>query len=228
MRLVGIIGAMGLEIERLCERMENRSESVFAGRTFYAGKLGGVDTVLVCSGIGKVNAAVTTQLLIDHFSVGEVINTGIAGGAHPEIRVRDVVISDTVAYHDMDPRILALSYPTVREFTADPVLIKEAAQACEGKVRYRIGRVATGDQFISDSGVKADIVSRLSPCCVEMEGGAIAHTCTANGVPFVIIRCISDNADDSAEMDYDTFERLAADDAAEIVERMLREERSRD
>ena len=227
MKAIGIIGAMGLEIERLRNRLEGRSERVFSGRNFYSGKLGGVDVVLVCSGIGKVNAAVTTQLLVDHFDVEAVINTGIAGGAHPEIRVRDVVISDTVAYHDMDPRILALSYPNLREFAADPVLVKEAARACEGKVRYRIGRVATGDQFISDSKVKADIVSRLSPCCVEMEGGAIAHTCAANGVPFVVIRCISDNADDSAEMDYDTFEQLAADDAAEIVERMLREERSR-
>ncbi|MGI5857006.1 MAG: 5'-methylthioadenosine/adenosylhomocysteine nucleosidase [Candidatus Merdivicinus sp.] len=222
MKPIGIIGAMGHEVELLRDRMDGRTETVFAGRHFYAGKLGGTDAVLVCSGIGKVNAAITAQILINHFSVCAVINTGIAGGTHAGIQVRDVVISDTVVYHDMDQRILALSYPNLREFSADASLVEKAEAACAGKVRYRVGRIATGDQFISDSTVKAGIVSRLKPCCVEMEGGAVAHTCAANGIPFVIIRCISDNADDSAEMDYDAFEKLAADDAAEIVAQMLR------
>ena len=221
MKPIGIIGAMGLEVEQLKNRLADCGESVYAGRHFYAGKLGGREAVVVCSGIGKVNAAITTQLLIDHFDIESVINTGIAGGAHPEIKVRDVVISDIVAYHDMDPRILAIGYPHLQEFTADPELIRKAEQACEGKVRWMTGKVATGDQFISDSAVKADIVARTSPCCVEMEGGAIAHTAAANGIPFVVIRCISDNADDEADMDYATFEKLAADDAASIVESML-------
>ena len=222
MKPIGIIGAMGLEVELLRDRMEDRVETVAAQRHFYAGKLGGVDAVVVCSGIGKVNAALTAQILIDRFDVSAVINTGIAGGTHPGIRVRDVVISDCAAYHDMDPRILALSPPNLREFPADPELVRKAEAACQGKVHYQVGRIATGDQFISDSGVKADIVSRLDPSCVEMEGGAVAHACAANGVPFVIIRCISDNADDEAEMTYDVFEKLAADDAAEIVTDMLK------
>ena len=178
--------------------------------------------VLVCSGIGKVNAALTAQILIDRFDVGAVINTGIAGGTHPGLKVRDVVISDSAAYHDMDPRILALSPPHLEEFRADPELAQRAVDACKGRVNCRVGRIATGDQFISDSKVKADIVSRLDPGCVEMEGGAVAHACATNGIPFVIIRCISDNADDEAEMTYDVFEKLAADDAAEIVLAMLR------
>lgn len=111
MKPVGIIGAMGVEVEKLKGRLENCRESVFAGRSFYEGKLNGTDVVVVCAGIGKVNAAITTQLLIDRFDVESVINTGIAGGAHPGIKVRDVVISDVVVYHDMDPRILAISYP---------------------------------------------------------------------------------------------------------------------
>lgn len=222
MKPMGIIGAMGLEVELLRDRMEDRKETVIAERHFYSGKLSGKDVVLVCSGIGKVNAALTAQILIDRFDVGAVINTGIAGGTHPGLKVRDVVISDSVAYHDMDPRILALSPPHLEEFRADPELAQRAADACKGRVNCRVGRIATGDQFISDSKVKADIVSRLDPSCVEMEGGAVAHACATNGIPFVIIRCISDNADDEAEMTYDVFEKLAADDAAEIVLAMLR------
>lgn len=222
MKPMGIIGAMGLEVELLRDRMEDRKETVIAERHFYSGKLGGKDVVLVCSGIGKVNAALTAQILIDRFDIGAVINTGIAGGTHPGLKVRDVVISDSVAYHDMDPRILALSPPHLEEFRADPELAQRAADACKGRVNCRVGRIATGDQFISDSKVKADIVSRLDPSCVEMEGGAVAHACATNGIPFVIIRCISDNADDEAEMTYDVFEKLAADDAAEIVLAMLR------
>lgn len=218
---VGIIGAMGLEVEELRDALESRTEITYAGRVFYQGKLSGTPVVVVCSGIGKVNAAITTQLLIDHFGISAVINTGIAGGAAAGIKVRDVVVSDTVVYHDMDPRILAIGYPHLREFTADETLREKALRACEGRVHAIAGRVATGDQFIADSAVKADIVSRTAPACIEMEGGAVAHTAAANGIPFVIIRCISDNADDEAEMSYETFEKLAADDAAAIVQAML-------
>ena len=223
MKPIGIIGAMGLEVEELRDALEDRAETVLAGRSFYSGRLGGTGVVVVCSGIGKANAAITTQLLIDHFAVRAVINTGIAGGALPDIRVRDVVVSDTVVYHDMDPRILAIGYPHLQEFTADEELSQKALRACEGRVRALRGRIATGDQFIADSAVKADIVARTAPACVEMEGGAIAHTAASNGVPFVVIRSISDNADDEAEMSYETFERIAASDAAAIVRKMLAE-----
>lgn len=218
---IGIIGAMGLEVEELKNILKDRTEKVIAGRHFYSGKLGSTDVVVVCSGIGKVNAAITTQLLIDHFQIESVINTGIAGGASFDVHVRNVIISDAVVYHDMDPRILAIGYPHLSEFKADSSLVEKACKACEGKVTYFIGKIATGDQFISDSAVKADIVARTSPMCIEMEGGAVAHTAAANGIPFVVIRCISDNADDGAEMDYDTFEKIAADDAAAIVKAML-------
>ena len=154
MKPMGIIGAMGLEVELLRDRMEDRKETVIAQRHFYSGKLGGKDVVLVCSGIGKVNAALTAQILIDRFDIGAVINTGIAGGTYPGLKVRDVVISDSAAYHDMDPRILALSPPHLEEFRADPELAQRAADACKGRVNCRVGRIATGDQFISDSKVR--------------------------------------------------------------------------
>lgn len=220
MKRIGIIGAMGCEIELLRARMEDVTETVYAGRTFHHGKLGGKDTVLVCSGIGKVNSAMTAQILIDRYEVDAIINTGIAGGAG-EAKVRDVVVSTELTYHDMSQRILALGWPNLEYFTADATLRKLAAEACEGRVKCHTGRIVTGDQFIDSSEVKADIVARLDPLAVEMEGGAIAHVCAGNGIPFVVIRCISDNADDGAEISYETFEKLAADDAANIVTSML-------
>ncbi len=221
MNRIGIIGAMGFEVEHLREMMRGREETSAAGRTFYAGKIGNRDVVLVCSGIGKVNSAMSAQILIDRFGVDAIINTGIAGGAKGA-KVRDVVISTEAAYHDMELRLVALSPPHLERFAADKVLVQKAQKACEDcGVTCHLGRIATGDQFISDSAQKTDIVSRLDPSAIEMEGGAVAHVCAANGVPFVIIRSISDNADDEAQMSYDAFEQLAADDAAKIVADML-------
>ncbi|MBQ4051646.1 MAG: 5'-methylthioadenosine/adenosylhomocysteine nucleosidase [Oscillospiraceae bacterium] len=220
MKKIGIIGAMGSEIELLRARMENVTETIRAGRTFYSGKLGGTETVLVCSGIGKVNSAMTAQMLIDLFETDAIINTGVAGGAGAA-KVRDVVVSTELTYHDMDQDILAQGWPNVKYFTADEKLRALAVKACEGRVTCHEGLIATGDQFIGSADVKADIVARLSPLAVEMEGGSIAHVCAGNGIPFVVIRCISDNADDGAEMSFETFVKLAADDAAEIVTSML-------
>ena len=223
MQKIGIIGAMGSEVEHLREMLHQREESMAAGRTFYAGKIGNIDVVLVCSGIGKVNSAMSAQMLIDRFQVDAIINTGIAGGAK-DAKVRDVVISTEAAYHDMEFRLVALSHPYLEQFEADQSLAQKAQKACqEAGVTYHLGKIATGDQFIADKGVKDDIVARLDPYAVEMEGGAVAHVCAANGIPFVVIRSISDNADDEAEMDFDTFEQLAADDAAKIVVSMLKQ-----
>ena len=217
---IGIIGAMGSEIELLKTHLTDMKETVFAGRSFYCGKIGGSDVVLVCSGIGKVNSAITAQILIDRFNVSAVINTGVAGGAGG-MGVRDVVISTETVYHDMDAEILSHSYPYLKAFQADQKLVELALAACEGKVRAKAGRIATGDQFICERSVKDDIVARTSPLAIEMEGGSIAHACASNEIPFVIIRSISDNADDEAEMSFETFEKIAANDAAEIVTAML-------
>lgn len=221
MTKIGIIGAMGSEIELLRTKLTDINETVYAGRTFYSGKIGNSDVVLVCSGIGKVNSAITTQLLIDHFDVTAVINTGVAGGAG-KASVRDVVVSTEVLYHDMDLEILSHNYPFQRTFTADAQLAKLALSACEGKVTAFAGRIATGDQFICEKTVKDDIVARTDPMAIEMEGCSIAHTCASNSIPFVIIRSISDNADDDAAVSFEVFEKIAANDAAEIVISMLK------
>ena len=220
MTKIGIIGAMGSEVELLKTRLTDCQETVAAGRHFYSGNIGSAPVVLVCSGIGKVNSAVTCQLLIDLFHVSAVINTGVAGGAG-KATVRDVVVSTDAVYHDMDQEILSHNYPFVKGFTADPTLVQLAMNACAGKVTAYAGRIATGDQFICERAVRDDIVARTQPMAIEMEGGSIAHTCAVNSIPFVIIRSISDNADDDAEMSFETFEKIAANDAAEIVTAML-------
>lgn len=226
MAKVGILGAMSSEIALLKERMSDRRKTERAGRTFYEGKISGADVVLVCCGVGKVNSALTCQMLIDWFGVDTVINIGVAGSGG-EAKVRDIVVSTDALYHDLhgitpEDDILADSYPFVSSFAADPKLVQLAAEACRKQgVQVYTGRIATGDQFVGSKAQKDDIVARTHPMAVEMEGGSIAHACAINGVPFVIIRSISDNADDGAEMSFETFEVIAANDAAEIVTTML-------
>ena len=222
---IGILGAMTSEITLLKDRMSDRRETTRAGRTFYEGKISGADVVLVCCGIGKVNSALTCQMVIDWFGVDAVINIGVAGSGG-EAKVREIVVSSDAIYHDLhglnaEDEILPQCYPFVRSFQADPKLVQLAMDACKGRVKAYTGRIATGDQFIGSKEVKDDIVARTHPMAIEMEGTSIAHACAVNDIPFVIIRSISDNADDGAEMSFDTFETIAANDAAEIVTTML-------
>ena len=215
--MIGIIGAMDEEVEQIVEAMEVERQETKAQMTFKAGKLNGKDVVVVRRGIGKVNAAVCTQILVDDFGVDAVINTGIAGSLKNEIDITDVVISDDVLHHDMDatgfgyelgqiPRMDTLS------FKADERLIKLAKESCEKvipQVGVHVGRIVSGDQFISDKEVKTKISDNFNGFCTEMEGAAIAQAAYLNKVPFVILRAISDKADDSATMDYPAFEKQA-------------------
>ncbi|MBQ4284716.1 MAG: 5'-methylthioadenosine/adenosylhomocysteine nucleosidase [Lachnospira sp.] len=215
--MIGIIGAMDEEVEQIVEAMSVERVETKAQMKFMAGKLAGKDVVIVRSGIGKVNAAVCTQILVDDFNVDYVINTGIAGSLKAEIDIADVVISSDVLHHDMDatgfgyalgqiPRMDTLS------FEADARLIALAKEACAKVVPgigTHVGRVVSGDQFISDKAVKERISGNFDGFCTEMEGAAIAQAAYLNKVPFVILRAISDKADDSATMDYPTFEKQA-------------------
>lgn len=198
---------------------------------FYKGTLSGKDVVIVRSGIGKVNAAVCTQILADHFNVDYVINTGIAGSLKAEIDIADVVLSSDVLHHDMDatgfgyapgqiPRMDVLS------FKADERLIDIAKTACRKvvpEIGVHVGRVVSGDQFISDKQVKDRIVKNFEGYCTEMEGAAIAQTAYLNQIPFLILRAISDKADDSATMDYPAFEKKAIANSVKIIKEMVAE-----
>ena len=227
MKCVGIIGAMEQEVARLKEVMENVSITTRAGMDFYEGILEGKKVVVVQSGIGKVNAGMCTQILVDLFQVGAVINTGIAGSLNNDINIGDIVLSTDVLHHDMDAT--GFGYPKgqiprmdVLSFKADPGLVALAKKACEAatpEIGIHTGRIVSGDQFVSDTEVKKRIVDDFAGLCTEMEGAAIAQTAHLNNIPFVIIRTISDKADNSATVDYPTFEKKAIANEVKIVKK---------
>lgn len=229
MSKIGIIGAMDVEVNTLKKDMKIENTCKKAGMEFCEGVLKGQKVVVVRSGIGKVNAAVCTQILVDLFGVTAVINTGIAGSLNADINIGDVVISTDVLHHDMDA--VNFGYPLgqipqmdVFSFQADESLRKKAVEVCN-KVNPEIqvfeGRVVSGDQFIANAEVKNQIIADFAGYCTEMEGAAIAQAAYLNQVPFVILRAISDKADNSATMDYPTFERQAAQHCVNLVKEMV-------
>lgn len=225
MKKLGIIGAMDVEVATLKDKMENKRIHTVAGSDYCEGKLEGMDAVVVQCGVGKVNAALCAQILCSCFGVTHIVNTGIAGSLNAQLDIGDFVISRDAVYHDMDAT--NFGYPmcqvpglSVLSFPADEMLVSEAFRAADiahpGHVR--VGRVATGDQFVAEKALKEMIIANTGAFCTEMEGAAIAHTAWKNGVPFVIIRAISDKADDSAQMDYPTFEAAAAQRCAKVTQ----------
>ena len=220
---LGIIGAMEQEVETLLGLLENVHSVQKAGSTYYAGTLDGLDVVVVQCGIGKVNAALCVQVLCDLFGVTHVVNTGIAGSLRPELDIGDLVISSDAMYHDVDCVHFGYTMGQMPgmpvSFAADEMLVLLAYSAAEtvNPGHTFIGRVASGDQFVAEKALKNKIVTVTQALCTEMEGTAIAQAATRNGIPFVIIRAISDKADDSAEMDYPTFEKLAAHRCAAVT-----------
>ena len=228
---LGIIGAMDVEVATLKDAMTEKTETTVAGSVYCEGILEGLPVVVVQCGVGKVNAALCVQALCDRFSVTHLVNTGIAGSLDAELDIGDFVISRDAVYHDFDCHILNPVYVVgqvpglaVRAFPADEGLVKLAYAAadtlCPGHAK--IGTVASGDQFVCSKEQKAQIVADTGALCTEMEGAAIAHGAWRNGVPYVVIRAISDKADDSAEMDYPSFEAMAAKRCALVTQAMAK------
>ena len=192
---------------------------------------GGVSVVLVKCGVGKVSAAMCTQTLIDRFCVSHVINTGVAGSLDARINIGDIVVSTDAVQHDFN--VAALGYSVgqipgldVLAFTADRELCAKAADAVARvapEVAVHEGRIVSGDLFVSSMAQKTRLSDRFGAVCCEMEGAAIAQVCYLGGVPFVIVRAISDKADGSSHMDYRAFELEAADRCARIVEELVRQ-----
>lgn len=229
MSKTGIIGAMELEVEQLKSKMTASYIVTKAGMEFYEGTLNGASVVVVRSGIGKVNAALCVQILVDLFEVTHIINTGVAGSLNAALDIGDILISKDAIHHDMDTTIFGYQLGEVpqmgtREFKADERLMSLAKSSCEKVnegIHAIVGRVVSGDQFISSKEVKERLIANFQGDCAEMEGASIAHGAYLNKIPFVIIRAISDKADDSAEMDYPSFERAAAEHSAKLVEDMV-------
>ena len=227
--IIGIIGAMEEEVSILKEAMNIEETVSYASMDFCKGKLCGKDVVIVRSGIGKVNAGICAQILVDKFNVDMLINTGIAGSLDAQIDIGDMVISTDCVEHDMDasifgdpvgqvPRMDTFSFP------ADPVLVGKALAANEEAnpdIKTFAGRIVSGDQFVSSSEVKDRLVNLFQAKCTEMEGAAIAHAAYLNKVSCVIIRAISDKADNSATMDYPTFEKKAIEHSVRLMQNLL-------
>lgn len=229
MSTIGIIGAMDEEVSLLKEKMEIITIKEMLGTSFYIGRLFGKSVVVVRCGIGKVNAALCTQVLIDLFAVDCIINVGVAGAIFKELEIGDIVISSDAIQHDFDTTVFGdpigfISRMNVSTFHADADLIKAAKKASEEILEVNkvyIGRVASGDQFISSAEAKKKIWDNVKAYCAEMEGAAIAHACYLNKIPFVIIRSISDKSDMKAEVSFETFVLTAAKNSSQLVEKIV-------
>lgn len=225
MRKLGIIGAMELEITTLKDTMKIDRIVEKAGMQFYEGQLADLPCVVVKCGIGKVNAGICVQILSDLFEVTHIINTGIAGSLNASLDIGEIVVSTGAIQHDVDVTVFGYAPGQIpgfenRLFSANQEMADIAITACTNAnkdIHAIKGLVVSGDQFISDAQVKDRIIKEYNADCVEMEGASIAQAATLNQIPFIIIRAISDKADNSAEMDYPTFEREAAKHCANMV-----------
>ena len=210
---IGIIGAMQIEIEGLKQAMTDITEETVSGVTFTCGKLEGVDVVCAVCGVGKVFAAIAAEAMILRYNVRALLNTGVAGGLADGLVVGDVVLADAVVQHDMDTSPLGdpvglLSGINVVRIATDKDMLSALRAATEAEgLCYRVGTVATGDQFIASDAQKARIKALFDAAACEMEGGSIGHVAYVNGVPFAVLRAISDGGDG---MEFSEFVTLAA------------------
>lgn len=229
MNKIGIIGAMEEEVIALKRYMNVEEALTIAGMEFWVGSLKDKSIVIVRCGIGKVNAAICTQILIDKFSVEGIVNTGVAGGLYPGINIGDIIISSDTLQPDKEKEIFEefkenTSHMYNTFFKANTHLIELAQSAAEklkGNHKSYIGRVTSEEQFISSMRVKEEMSSTFTVYCAEMEGAAIAHTCYLNQVPFVIIRSISDKADQSTEINFEEFTHLVAKNTSKMIESII-------
>ncbi|AGI47988.1 methylthioadenosine nucleosidase [Thermoplasmatales archaeon BRNA1] len=227
---LGIIGAMDDEVDSLKASMHIDRKETVAGMEFCIGTLEGKDVVVVRCGMGKVNAGICANTLINQFGVDRIINTGVAGSLDNGLDIGDLVISSEAVQHDFDVSPIGFAkgeipYTGLVAFPADASLIDSALRAaseCAPEIKAVKGRVCSGDQFINTNEQKDRITADFGGLCCEMEGGAIAHACCLNEIPYVIIRAISDKPDGSSSMDYSEFEKEAAQRCASIVHYMVK------
>lgn len=226
--VIGIIGAMQEEISLLLNVMTHTNKITKAGIDYFQGELNDKNIVVCKSGVGKVNSAVCTQILIDTFKIDQLIFTGVAGALHPELNIGDLVISSESMYHDMNAVALGfkwgeIPYQETYIFKSDQKLIDLAYQTSlnlfENKIL--IGRVLSGDQFIADKSQVQKLYEDLGGFCTEMEGASVAHVCFMNEIPHVIIRSMSDKADGSAHINFNEFVHIASEQAFKLVSNMI-------
>ncbi|WP_159023372.1 5'-methylthioadenosine/adenosylhomocysteine nucleosidase [Formosa sp. L2A11] len=241
---IAIMGAMDEEIEYLTQELKNKKEIKKNGVTFFTGELRGKEIVLLKAGIGKVNAAYSTAILTSNFKLSKLIFTGVAGGLAPNISPGDIVISDKIIQYDFGKlqegkfetwptRNLALdNKKNPLYFSADTILLEDCEKVSKnmtlkplnGKVpQILIGTIATGDTFVSDSKKAKELFLEFNALATEMEGAAVAQVCNMLHLPFIIIRCCSDNANTKAHTDYPKFLSVASINSAQMVLQILEE-----
>lgn len=223
--MIGIIGAMSIEVEGIRALMTNKKETEVSGIRFVSGRLGKNDVVTAVCGIGKVFAAICAEAMILKFDPDVIINTGVGGSLDPKLKIGDVAIADRVVQHDMDtspigdPKGLLSGINKIYLDTDKKVseLLFECVRA-EG-VNAVFGTIASGDQFIASKERKKEITDSFGAVICEMEGASIGHVCYVNGKRFAVLRAVSDSADDSAQMDYPEFAKMAAENYIKVVQR---------
>jgi len=222
MKKIGIIGAMEVEIEDILNELDSYYIRKHAGLNYYVGNINGIEVIVLSCGIGKVNAAIYTQILIDQYSIDLIINTGIAGALTEEVNHLSLVISKQLTYYDVKKLQMINCFPNQEFFKADKNLIDLATRVSrDNKLEYHVGTIVTGESFISDTKTKKELNQKFNALCVEMEGAAIAHVAFVNNIPFVVIRCISDLANEATNDDYKKFEKSAASKAANLVRDLI-------
>ena len=232
MKKIGIIGAMDEEVEKLIEQAEITAEETVAGMRFRSGRLAGTDIVIARCGMGKVNVGICAQLLISLFGATHIINTGFAGALSPEVALGNIVVSTEAVQHDFDVSPLGFRKGEIISgmvaFPADKELVSSACRVIAEalpEVSVHSGRICSGDRFISEKAAKERIISEFGGLCCEMEGAAVAQVCTLNDVPFLILRAISDSADESAGEDFNfsVFQSTVAEEFAAAIIKLVAE-----
>lgn len=228
--MIGIIGALDTEVETLINMAGDKKEELISGITYITGKLHGKCCVVAQCGVGKVNAAVCAQTMILRYKPNVIINCGIAGALRHGLNTGDIIVARDAVQYDMDttefgdrPGLLNIGKESIAEIPCSKELSKLLLQACIslGIKNAVLGRVATGDRFISKPEARTQIQKLFEADACEMEGGAIAHVCRLNGTPFTILRSISDSMDENGTEDYFTFKLAAARCAASIITRFF-------
>ncbi|MCC8161076.1 MAG: 5'-methylthioadenosine/adenosylhomocysteine nucleosidase [Oscillospiraceae bacterium] len=226
--LVGIIGAMELEVQALKELMADSEIQKISGIDFFSGRINGADTVVAAAGVGKVNAAVCAQTMILKYSPDLIINVGVAGGLSDTFKIGDIAVADYVVEHDMDTTPIGdekgfISGINMVKMPCDRVIADMMVSAVDkvGKIKAQRGIIASGDQFISTQKQRDAIIHDFGAIAAEMEGASIGHICVMNSTPFGVLRAISDGANDDSPMDYPEFAKMAAANSVKIILELL-------
>lgn len=226
---IGVIGPSEREIMPFISKISNKKQTDYAMLKFYSGVYEGVEIVAVYSGVCKVNAAIATQLLISKFEVSHIILTGVAGALSKELEIGDIVISNEVAYHDVASGILTKYHPWMKDiyFRADSkllILCEEITKCLRINGRCYTGRIVTGEAFITHR-ERDNLIEKFDPLCVDMESASVAHTCYVNSIPFIVIRAISDNADEEGSRKFENNIEMAAINSLILVEELIKKVR---